>query len=324
MNKDSLDSAMDTVSDALQRQMIAFIRSFGLHQGDRTPCGKPVSVAEAHALLELSQHGPLAQRELGAWLRLEKSTVSRLLAHLEQRARVVREPDQADKRVQLVQLTAEGQRIAADLAAARRMRFTRLVAALPPEQQASVLAALAILWRQLMQVGASVQRRNRRVAGIVGVLVVIVLAASAWVGLRVQTAREDEVAARGVQVMPFDLERTTHVFETTADDGVQQVRADDPNDTAQIALIRSHLKDEASKFQRGDFSALAAIHGAAMPGLAQLEQGAAQFTVVYIELPDGAQIHYTSDDPALIAALHAWFNAQLSDHGDDATDHSGH
>jgi hypothetical protein len=48
----------------LQAQMIAFVRAFGLHQGDRTPCGKPVSVAEAHALLELSQHGPLPQSDL--------------------------------------------------------------------------------------------------------------------------------------------------------------------------------------------------------------------------------------------------------------------
>jgi DNA-binding MarR family transcriptional regulator len=62
-------------------------------------------VAAAHALLELSQRGPLAQRELAAWLRQKKSTVSRLLAHLEQRAWVARTPDHADKRVQRVRLT---------------------------------------------------------------------------------------------------------------------------------------------------------------------------------------------------------------------------
>ncbi|NJM07166.1 MarR family transcriptional regulator, partial [Candidatus Gracilibacteria bacterium] len=66
-------------------------------------------------------------------------------AHLEQRAWVTRAQHPADKRVQLVRLTTEGQRAAADLATARRARFTRLVAALPPEQHARVLAALAIL-----------------------------------------------------------------------------------------------------------------------------------------------------------------------------------
>ncbi len=38
---------------ALQEQITAFIRAFGLHRPEQTPCGEPVSVAEAHALMEL-------------------------------------------------------------------------------------------------------------------------------------------------------------------------------------------------------------------------------------------------------------------------------
>ncbi len=129
----------------LQAQMIALVRAFGLHQGDRTPCGKPVSVAEAHALLELSRHAPLAQSELAAWLRLEKSTVSRLVAQLEQREWLVRVRSEADKRVLLLTLTDEGQRIAGELAEARHARFARLMAAIPEEQRDNVSRALAIL-----------------------------------------------------------------------------------------------------------------------------------------------------------------------------------
>jgi len=40
--------------------------------------------------------------------------------------------------------------------------------------------------------------------------------------------------------------------------------------------------------------------------------------VTYRELADGAEIDYVAHTPALIAALHAWFDAQLSDHGHDA------
>ncbi len=130
---------------ALQEQMIALVRAFGLHQGDRTPCGKPVSVAEAHALLELSRHGPLAQRDLGAWLRLEKSTVSRLVAQLEQRGWLARERSDADKRVLLLSLTPDGRRIAGELAQARRTRFERLLAAIPEERRDEVTGALATL-----------------------------------------------------------------------------------------------------------------------------------------------------------------------------------
>ena len=130
---------------ALQEQMIALIRAFGLHQGDRTPCGKPVSVAEAHALLELSRHTPLAQRDLAAWLRLEKSTVSRLVAQLVAQSWVLREPSAADGRVLLLSLTAEGQRIAGELAAARRARFERLLQAIPAARRDAIAGALGLL-----------------------------------------------------------------------------------------------------------------------------------------------------------------------------------
>jgi hypothetical protein len=159
---------------------------------------------------------------------------------------------------------------------------------------------------------------------IVAALVALVLLALAGWALFAQdrsAQRQAEVAARGAEVMPFDLERTTHSFDDLPDGGLQQVLADDATDTAQIALIRAHLQEEASRFQRGDFGDPAAIHGDMMPGLAELRQGYAQIEVAYAELPDGAQIRYTTSDPTMVAAVHAWFAAQLSDHGGHATDH---
>jgi hypothetical protein len=125
----------------------------------------------------------------------------------------------------------------------------------------------------------------------------------------------------GAQVMPFDLAQTTHRFQMTEAGGVQQVVAKDPSDAQQVALIQQHLQHEAQRFQAGDFTDPAAIHGAAMPGLAALQEGAGQIGVAYQDLPDGAQITYTTSDPKLITALHQWFGAQLSDHGHDATAH---
>jgi hypothetical protein len=95
----------------------------------------------------------------------------------------------------------------------------------------------------------------------------------------------------------------------------------DPSNKKQIALIRSHLREESEKFGKGDFSDPAKIHGEDMPGLAQLKAGAAKIDVRYSALPDGAQIRYTAKDPKLVTALHQWFSAQLSDHGAHATHH---
>lgn len=86
-------------------------------------------------------------------------------------------------------------------------------------------------------------------------------------------------------------------------------------DPEQIALVRSHLSKEAAAFSRGDFTDPVAIHGAAMPGLAELRSGAQRIHITYAAVPGGATIQYRTSDPKLIAALHQWFAAQVDEHG---------
>lgn len=101
--------------------------------------------------------------------------------------------------------------------------------------------------------------------------------------------------------------------------GLQQVLSDD-GDREQIALIQTHLQEEVLRFQQGDFEDPAQIHGDDMPGLAVLRADYRQIEVGYTPLADGAQIDYKAVTPELIAAIHAWFDAQLSDHGPHVTD----
>jgi hypothetical protein len=138
-----------------------------------------------------------------------------------------------------------------------------------------------------------------------------------------QERRQAEVSRRGVDVMPFSLAATTHVFTKTAQGGVQKVIAKDPADSAQVQLVRQHLQEFRTPFLRGDFSGPAHIHGGNMPGLAELQAAkAAQIAIAYQEIPAGAQLSYSTREGALVHALHKWFDAQLSDHGKDAT--AGH
>jgi len=138
--------------------------------------------------------------------------------------------------------------------------------------------------------------------------------------------RLDEIAERGSHVMPFDLERTTHIFTQTPDGGIQQVIVKDKSDTKQINLIRAHLSEISNEFKYGNFSNPEKIHGTNMPGLAELkaaQPGQIQFE--YDELPDGAQITYSTEVEKLKHAIHRWFDAQLSDHARHAVPgHSHH
>jgi hypothetical protein len=64
--------AIEVNAKELLESVVAFVRSFGLHKADQTPCGQPVTVAEAHALMDLGAFGPVRQGELAARLQLEK------------------------------------------------------------------------------------------------------------------------------------------------------------------------------------------------------------------------------------------------------------
>jgi hypothetical protein len=153
-------------------------------------------------------------------------------------------------------------------------------------------------------------------------LVIAAVASSVLAGCSTQddtASRQATVASRGAEVMPFDLDATTHTFTKTDTGGQQLVTADDPSDQTQIDLIRRHLQLERTNFAKGDFSDPARIHGMDMPGVSELSAGYTRITVTYTEDPDGAELTYATDDPALIDAIHAWFDRQLMDHGAHAT-----
>ena len=161
---------------------------------------------------------------------------------------------------------------------------------------------------------------SRRRSGPLALIAVVALVAAAagCSGGEPISEQQAQVAERGAEVMPFDLDATTHVFTNTDDGGIQVVTADDPADQRQIDLIREHLTEERDNFARGDFDDPAQIHGHDMPGVAELAAGYADIAVTYAETPDGARLTYTTDDSQLVDAIHAWFDRQLSDHGDDA------
>ena len=143
----------------------------------------------------------------------------------------------------------------------------------------------------------------------------LLMALSAQAVEKVTKERLDEVAKRGAHVMPFSLEQTTHIFSKTEKGGLQQVIAKDSSNIEQIKLIREHLSKISQEFIQGDFSDPAKIHGEGMPGLAELRTAPpGQIKVVYKELPNGAEIDYSTTDTKLVEAIHKWFDAQLRDH----------
>jgi DNA-binding MarR family transcriptional regulator len=140
----SMDEGQVLPAARLQQEMIGFIRAFGLLSSDRTPCGQPMAPSDAHALTEIVSDGGLTQRELVDRLRLDRSSVSRLVDRLVARGWVER-ANGPDRRTVRVLPTPAGRRVAAEIAGARAKRFAALLEAVPVGRRDEVLEAIRLL-----------------------------------------------------------------------------------------------------------------------------------------------------------------------------------
>jgi hypothetical protein len=129
---------------------------------------------------------------------------------------------------------------------------------------------------------------------------------------------QQHVHNMGHMVMPFDLSKTTHIFQMTDTGGVERVVVKDETAGDQVPLIQQHLQHEAQEFQRGNYGDPASLHGAAMPGLQEMQAAAGKIKVTYAALPTGAEITFETSEIHVLTAIHRWFGAQLSEHGADA------
>jgi DNA-binding MarR family transcriptional regulator len=136
-------------AERLRAAVHAFVRSFGLLGADQTPCGKPVPVSYAHALLFLLDAGQRdehpTQQCLGSALRIDKSNVARLCARMERAGHLVQRRSPDDGRSRLVALTARGRRLAEQVDSASRERFARLLDATPAPLRESLSESLEAL-----------------------------------------------------------------------------------------------------------------------------------------------------------------------------------
>jgi DNA-binding MarR family transcriptional regulator len=135
---------------------VGLIRALGMLEPDRTPCGLPMSVAEAHALTVLradgiqradgtQRAGGTQQGQLAKHLNVAKSTASRLVDGLVRRGWVRREPDPHDGRACLLVLTDDGQRVAGDVVRRRAARLTTLLNQISPQRRGAVIQSLRLL-----------------------------------------------------------------------------------------------------------------------------------------------------------------------------------
>lgn len=114
--------------------------------------------------------------------------------------------------------------------------------------------------------------------------------------------------------MAFSQEKTTHHFLLFKDGGMIAVTANDPKDTENRDMIRTHLSHIAKMFAAGNFDAPMLIHGTTPPGVPVMTELKDQIRYTYQEKDAGGQVRIQSANPQAVEAIHAFLRFQIKEH----------
>ena len=129
-----------------------------------------------------------------------------------------------------------------------------------------------------------------------------------------QMAKEAALKERGTLAMGFDQDKTAHQFRTSADGGSIEVEVKDPVDSTSRDQVRSHLKQIAVAFGKGDFGKPFQTHAEVPPGVAAMERLTSAIRYKYEDTPRGGMVRITTSSPEALQAIHEFLDYQAREH----------
>jgi len=115
--------------------------------------GEELSASQTAALATIDRHGPLTPSELAARERIQRPTVTRIVARLEEGGLVQRTRDPQDGRSSLVALSPAGRRLLARGRTRKNAYLARRLRELDASDRATLERAAAVLERLLEEEG---------------------------------------------------------------------------------------------------------------------------------------------------------------------------
>ena len=119
----------------------------------RQEAGALLSPSQAAALTTIERHGPLTPSELAERERVQRPTVTRVLARLEEAGLVDRAADPQDRRSSLVSISEDGRALLESARARKDAFLARRIDALEPADREALERAAALLERMLEEGG---------------------------------------------------------------------------------------------------------------------------------------------------------------------------
>ena len=119
----------------------------------RQEAGASLSPSQTAALVTIERHGPLTPSELAQRERVQRPTVTRVLARLEEAGLVDRAADPQDRRSSLLSISDDGRALLASARARKDAYLARRIDALEPADREALERAAALLERMLEEGG---------------------------------------------------------------------------------------------------------------------------------------------------------------------------
>jgi DNA-binding MarR family transcriptional regulator len=119
----------------------------------RQEAGVELSPSQTAALATIERHGPLTPSELAERERVQRPTVTRVLALLEEAGLVERAADPQDRRCSLVSISGDGRALLEAVRARKDAYLARRIDALDAADREALERAAAILERMLVEGG---------------------------------------------------------------------------------------------------------------------------------------------------------------------------
>ena len=119
----------------------------------RQEAGASLSPSQTAALVTIERHGPLTPSELAERERVQRPTVTRVLARLEEAGLVDRAADPQDRRSSLVSISDDGRALLETARARKDAYLARRIDALEPADREALERAAAIFEQMLERGG---------------------------------------------------------------------------------------------------------------------------------------------------------------------------
>lgn len=114
-----------------------------LEKSESSCCG--VTVAQCHAIVEISRAGEISLNALAELLVLDKSTMSRTINNLVEMGLATRELHEADRRYVSIRLTEGGNKHFVEIEAGMKEYYENIFRSIPEDKRSQVIESLELV-----------------------------------------------------------------------------------------------------------------------------------------------------------------------------------